>query len=448
MKRLVVLISLLCFGIVSFSQDIAFAADREGLPGIEARLSRKIALSDLLGYAYLSNPAITASKASWQIFIENYRIGKSYPDPTLVTTFFPNPIETRLGPQDWNLTLSQAIPFPGTLAQKGRVLEADVRIAKRTVDKTLKEIVQTISTSFYELAYVQKALQIAKANLQMNQQLLGISQNAYAQDKALFYDISKARAQTAQIQYDILLLEELEQTEKTKLNTLLNRPPDAQLGQTTPVFPRHPVYSLNEIYDLAMIFQEDILIAGEMVQKAEDAIRLTQYENLPSFKLGLFYAGIGQPDVATPPKDAGEDAVGVQVGLNLPLWFGKNKSQTTRALSVRAKARADKTLTANRTKAVISRLWFKLQNSRRLMALYKDQLLPQAQASVQTAETWFLEGQGTFSDFLEIQATAYNFQLALERATADYGKTLAQLEQVAGILLDTKIEAPKGENKS
>jgi cobalt-zinc-cadmium efflux system outer membrane protein len=448
MKRFVILSAFLCFWVLLFSQDRSFATDREDLPEIESRLSTAIGLSDLLNYAYLSNPAITASKESWQIFIENYKIGKSYPDPQLMTTFFPSPIETRLGPQDWNLTLSQVIPFPGTLTQKGRVLEADVKIGRLKVDKTMKEIVQTISTSFYELIYIQKAIDIAIANLDLNQKLMAISQNAYAQDKALFYDVSKAQAQTAQIQYDILLLQELEQTEKTKLNTLLNRSPDSELGRTIELLPRHTAYSLNEIYDLAMMHQEDILIADEIVQQSEEAILLSKYENLPSFKLGLFYAGIGQPDVASPPKDAGDDAVGVQLGLNLPLWFGKNKSRTAKALAVRGKAKADKSLTANKTKASISRLWFKLQNSKRLITLYEDQLLPQALSSVQTAEAWFREGQGNFSDFLEVQATAYNFQLSLERAKADYGITLVKLEQLAGVLLDTKKTVPKGENES
>ena len=445
MKRFAILSVVLCFGFLVFPQDRSFATP-ETLPEIEVRLSTKIQLSDLLNYAYLSNPAITASKESWKIFIENYRIGKTYPDPQLMTTFFPSPIETRLGPQDWNLTLSQAIPFPGTLTRKGRVLEADVRISKLRVDKTMKEIVRSISTSFYELIYIQKAIHIAQANLSLNKRLSAISQNAYARNKALFYDVSKAQAQTAQIQYDILLLRELEQTEKTKLNTLLNRSPDDALGNAISLLPRQTVYSLNEIYDLAMENQEDILIAGEKIQKSEDAIQLTKFENLPSFKLGLFYAGIGQPEVATPPQDAGDDAVGVQLGLNLPLWFGKNKSRTTKALAVRAKARADKRLTANRTKARISRLWFKLENSKRLIALYKNQLLPQALASVQTAESWFREDQGSFADFLEIQATAYNFQLSLERARADYGITLVALEQLAGVLLDTHQPAAKGEN--
>jgi outer membrane protein TolC len=339
------------------------------------------------------------------------------------------------------------IPFPGTLSQKARVLEADVAISRLKVDKAVKTIVTEVSLAFYELVYIQKAMAVAQANLDLNHQMLQISENAYADDKALFYDVSKARSQTAQIQYDMLLLKELEKTEKTTLNTLLNRPPDAALGHAAGILPQKVVYSLDEVYELAMLHQEDILMAEEQVNKSEQAIHLTRLETLPSFKLGLFYAGIGDPDVPNPPPDAGDDAVGVQFGMNIPLWSGKNKSRTAQALAEKQKAQAQKTEAANRVKAGISRLWFKLENAERLITLYEKDLLPQAVSSVQTAETWFKQGQGSFADFLEIQATAYNFQLSLERAKTDYAKTLVLLEQAAGAVLDAKTGQNTGEKK-
>jgi outer membrane protein TolC len=434
--------------LVTVSVNISFADEKDNLKEIESRLSKKILLPDLLNYAYLSNPLITASKESWKIFIENYRIGKSYPDPQLMTTYFPAPIETRLGPQDWNLTLSQAIPFPGRLTQKGRVLEKDVKISKLKLDKTIKDIVTSISISFYELIYIQKAIRIATINYDLNQKLVTMSETAYSEDKALFYDISKAQAQTAQIQYDILLLEELELTEKVRINTILNREPDSALGSAEDLIVRDVVYTLDEIYALSMIHQEDIQIADEKILKSEEAVKLSKYERLPSFKLGFFYAAIGEPDVVKQPENAGDDAFGIQFGLSIPIIFGKNKSRTSKAVASKYKAMADKATLKNRVKARISRLWFKLQNSKRLITLYKKELIPQSLRSLQTAEAWYKEGESSFSDFLEVQATAYNFQLSLLRAKTDYGQTLVNLERLAGSVLDRKINKNKGEKNS
>ena len=68
----------------------------------------------------------------------------------------------------------------------------------------------------------------------------------------------------------------------------------------------------------------------------------------------------------------------------------------------------------------------------RLAELYRSDLLPQADMALDSAETWFREGQGSFGDVLETQAAAYDFRLALARAEADLGKTLARLEQLTG----------------
>jgi outer membrane protein TolC len=370
-----------------------------------------------------------------------------------MSTYYPSPIETRLGPQDYNLTLSQQFPFPGTLSQKGRVLESDVKISKFRLDKTVREIAASIIISFHELIYVQKASHFAQSNFKLVQKLLKLSENLYANDKALFYDISKARAQTAQIQYDILLLKELELTEKARINTLLNREPHAKLGVAKDLAFRKVVYEISEIYELSRDNLENILIAEEKINQSTQRMKLAKLENLPSFKLGLFYASIGDPDVPTPPPDAGDDAIGIQLGFNIPLWLGKNQSRTSIAFAMKQKARAQKLEIINKTSAKISRLWFKLQNSKRLITLYAKEMIPQSLRSVQTAETWYRQGEGSFSDFLELQATAYNFQISLERAKADYGNTLVKLELFTGVSLDKRITgkksiAPKGDDKS
>lgn len=448
MKQKIASIVLFSLAVLLLFTSFSSAVSNEGLLETEKRFSKDLFLSDLLQYAYVSNPSIKASKESWKIFIENYRIGKSYPDPQFMITYFPSPIETRLGPQDWNLNLTQPIPFPGKLTRKGKVLGADTKISKLKLDKTIKNIVTSITSSYYELIYIQKAIDVAKANFNLNRELIKISANAYAKDKALFYDVSKARAQTAQIQYDILLLEELEQAEKARINTMVNREPQAFLGRARDLVLRDVVYTLDEIYELSTLNQEDILIADEKIQKSQDAVKLSKYDSLPSFKLGLFYAGIGDPDVANPPKDAGDDAIGIQFGLNIPLWFGKNRSKVSKAMAQGRKAKADKLVVANQTKEKISRLWFKLQNSKRLITLYEKNLIPQSMRSVQTAETWYRQGDGSFSDFLEVQATSYNFQLSLARAKADYGKTLVKIEQITGIVLDKKKSEIKGDNNA
>lgn len=423
---------------------ILFRADFSSAGTPEADFSETVRVSDLIAHAYQENPSIRAAKAGWQALAEQYRETTAYPDPQFMFTYFPQPIETRLGPQDWNAGISQMIPFPGKLSKAGKIVQTDAHMARLNLDKTIRDITVSLLESFHELTYIREARRIAAQNADLLDHLRKTAETAHAQERGSLTDVLKAQSQVAQLRYEMLLLQELEETEITRINSLLNRPPDARLGQLEKLPFRPLAYTLAEIYPLAEASQEEIQMAGLQMEKAAAKAELARYQNFPDFRIGLFYAGIGHPDVAMPPEDAGQDAIGIQLGMNLPLWFGKNKGRIARAKAEIEKASAAKTARINTTRTQIRNLFFRLQNARRLISLYNDEMLPQASNAMQIAETWFRQGEGSFSDFTEAQAALYNFQLSLARANADYGKFLARLERLTGRNLTEKADISDG----
>jgi outer membrane protein TolC len=396
-------------------------------------LETEISISELTAYAYENNPEINAAKQAWKAAMEKQKVVTGYPDPHISVTYFPKPIETLGGPHDWSASVSQMIPFPGKLSKAGEVAATDGIIAKLTMNKAVRDINCSIKQSYYELLYIQDARKITQLNANILDDLRKIWETEYDRKPEVFSDLVKSQAQIAQLSYDIILLDELELTEIAKLNGLLNRSPDAPLGRARKVVFRPLAYSLNELYELASKNREEILSAQVEIKKAEVQMDLANYENFPEFQVGFFYAGIGEPDESISLKDAKEDSYGVQFGMSVPLWFGKNTSRTASAKASVQKTRADKDNLVNQTYTEIRTLYFKLTNAERLVTLYEEKILPQALESVHEAETLFRDGLGNFSDFVEIQKTAYNFQLALARARADYGKALAALEKTTGV---------------
>jgi len=404
----------------------------------ESAMTERVRIHDLVVYAYENNPAIQQARAQWKSVVENYRVITGYPDPQVLVTYFPEPIETRLGPQDWTATLMQVIPFPGRLSKAGSIVQADAQIARLNLDKTIRDVIVSIYESYFELLYVQEAVQVAEKNLELLRHLRKVAESAYALEKTAFIDVVRAQSQQGQLQYDILLLEELAETEKARLNGILSRPPDAPFGR----FAERPVqpidFTLDALYRLAEANREEIRIAEAGVERAGLQVELAGYEYLPEFRIGVFYSSIGDPEVPVAPPDAGRDAVGVQAGFSVPLWFGKNSGRTAQAQAGLVQARANRTARVNETFTGIRAAFFRLQNAGRLMELYSVQLLPQAAKAMEVAESWFQEGQGSFSDFVETQAVWYNFNLSLARARSDYGKSLARLEGLVGQSLSTE----------
>ena len=57
----------------------------------------------VIAYAYNENPDIAAAREAWRAKVESYRVVTGLPDTQLTATYFPEPLQTRLGPQDWNV---------------------------------------------------------------------------------------------------------------------------------------------------------------------------------------------------------------------------------------------------------------------------------------------------------------------------------------------------------
>jgi cobalt-zinc-cadmium efflux system outer membrane protein len=433
MKAVILLVAILTTSLVGWS--VALPSSPSQTPSIEdleTSLSQKATIADLITYAYKQNPSISAARKAWEATIENYRVVTGYPDPQLKFSYFPEPIETRLGPQDWSVSITQMIPFPGKLSKAGELIQADARIGRLNLNRAVRDVIMSIRESYHELLYIQEAKRVVGQNIQLLEHLRKVGETAYVKDRTTLFDITKAQSQSAQLRYDALLLEELELTENTRLNAILNRSPDADIGKLEEEVLVPIALDLKGLYELAEANQEEIRISEVQVEKANANVDLSRYQNRPDFKLGVFYGSIGEPDIPQKPLDAGRDTIGVQVDMTIPLWFSKNKSRLEQARAELQKEEAKKKVRVNETRTKVHALFFRLENARRLIELYRENLLPQAVQSMEIAETWFREGQSGFSDFIETQAVFYNFRLSLARAHADYGKYLARLERLVG----------------
>ena len=403
---------------------------------LEARMIASPSLSDCLSYVYQTSPAVKAAKASWKAAIETYRIETGYPDPQISTTYWsPDPS------RDWSnkrfdASITQVIPFPGKLAAAGRVAETESRIARLELDRTVRDIAVQVRESYHELLYIREAVRIADGNRQALDRLRNIAETAYAGNRAALYDVMKAQSQSGQVQYDVLLLQELERTEIARLNALMDRPPESPIGRLVEEPMRPLIYELKEMYSLAETNRQEIRQAAVGMDKSRAEAEAARYRNLPDFMVGFQY----EYDAPPSPDVSGDNKYGIQIGMTLPIWWEKNAGRREAARAGVEKATALSRVQINETHARIRETFFRLRNAERLVTLYRDQLLPQAQKAMHTAEIWNREGQGGFSDYVETEAVWYNFQLALARSRADYGKYLARLEGVVGICLTSTGE--------
>ena len=393
-------------------------------------------LNQLVKIAINNNPELKSKKLAWQSLIQNYPQVTALSDPKLVYGESINPIQTRLGPQDRFVSLNQKLPYPGKRALKGEVVKHNIKIAKQRYDQASRDLVVTLKQSFYELVYLENAIRLTQKNKQLINKITHIATTDYASSSSALNNIAKAQSQYAQVNYDLQLLQELRSIAKTQINTMLNRAPEHKFNinsyaRKAPKF-AHP---LTRLYQWTETNQE-LKIADLSIQKNAVKSKLSRYSRLPDFDLGVRYTQIGDSNIAG-LRHSGRDGLAVTIGMNIPLNHNKNKAIKHQAYLNRQKSIEDKKALSNSIKNKVKAVYFKITNAHRLTALYGNNLIPQANRAMQIAQIQYRENaypkkSGSIAQYLETQSTVLNFQLAYQRAVADYWNSLAEMEKLTG----------------
>ena len=408
------------------------ASTAEQLPeSVKAELADGIELPTLVRIAVERNPKPKTVQSKWRATIEKYPQVTALPDPMLMYSYFLRSVETRVGPQRHRLGFSQALPYPSTLDAAGRVTLKEIEIERVKYEQAVRDLIVDLKLSYHELAYLQRARQITEQNQQLLDHILKIANTRYASNEATLNDVLKAQSQLAQLSYDLILLRELEEVEKANINAFISVSLQTPLGSPAPVpYTVHNI-PIADLESKALRGRQELQIADLMVQKADEAIALAKLKTKPRFKLDLMTVETGEglmPDT----HDSGKNPISFGVGISIPWSSSKNRSQIREAELNRVAAIESKRSMEDLTLANLRKLYFRLENARRLVDLYEGSLIPQAASAIEIAETWHQEGAKSISGFLETQSVWLNFNLARLRAMTDYQQNLARLERLVG----------------
>lgn len=406
---------------------------RAAAPGDAATLAEGASLQELLLLALEKNPAIRAAALGLEAERGRSRMETAWPDPTLMATYLPRDRDDDLPPR-WELMLTQQLPPPGRTASAARLRRAEEFRARLEYERTVRDVVLSVRESALELRYLRRARGSAAGNLELLHRLRAAGEAAFSRDRAGLIDVLRAQSQEAQARFDLELLAELERTETVRLNSLLSRPPDAPVGPLR-IEDEPLAVGVGEVLAHAADSGDEVRLAraGRAIAAAERT--LAARESLPEFVLGAGYER---------EEDGGGamDRWKVQLGMSLPVQLGRVAGRLGSARAGLESSEARVRGARDAARAGAQEAWFRFRNAERLVLLYRETLLPQAEAALAQAEAAYRDGSASFSDLVEIAALRYTFETALERALADRGRAVARLEAATGRVLTRRTEPP------
>lgn len=389
-----------------------------------------IALDSLIDEALNNNPKIQASYNDWKAAEYKARYVRGLPDPQASYGYFGESVETKVGPQEHKYGVSQKIPFPGKLSLKGKAQAKHAEMLKEKYEATKREITKNIKFVYYDIFWVDKAIDITEEEKTIIEGLEKVAQRKYESNLTPQQDVIKAQVELSKLIDKLFLLRQNRKSLASKMNSLLDRPRGAKLGVLSKVKPVEFKYELEELRRIAGETRQELLTAILDIERAKYEKSLARLDYFPDFTFGVDYIEVGGGQT-TQPND-GDDAWMGKVAINVPIWFDKLGAQLEEK---KARLESSKESYENLENSVdyeVEDLYFKINAYKDIISLYKTALVPQTEQAYDAAKTSYETGKVDFLNWLDAERVLLQTRLAYYKAIVDYQKSIAYLERVVG----------------
>ncbi|MBI2194685.1 MAG: TolC family protein [Planctomycetes bacterium] len=381
-------------------------------------------LSDLIQQVLERNPEIHAARARWKAVIERYPQAVALPDPMVSYEYsLEEPVEIRFG---------QEFPYPGRRRLEGDLVSKEVEMARLEHEMAVRDAIARLKSSWYGRMHLASAIEVNRQSQDFLTRMVGLASARYALDKTMPADVLMLQARLAELSYDLTAMLEMDAAERAKMNTLMNRSPEADLPG--PPFMTSPEVSLDldRLYQAAVEGRQEIRLARIGVEKAETNIQRARILNKPTFTGELAY------------MRAEMDDPGFMVGVSVPLWGTRNRARLSEAQHERDAAALGVRALENETMSELKDVYVRWMNANRRRRTFEQQVIPKAEAAMEMARTWYREGQGNLTEFTTALEMWLKASLELHRAVEEIHKSLVLLEQIIGGRLPVSEPPPAG----
>ncbi len=330
------------------------------------------------------------------------------------------------------ISLSQTFPFPGKRGLKREASERDASAARKQVlDKRL-QIAAAVRGAWWQLAYLDHAIEIIQQNQGLMRDFIQIAQTKYKVGKGLQQDVLLAQLELSRLLNRQLPLEGMRSASQADLNALMNRPANqpVRLPETAPNINLPELASQTTLLDQALGARPILDVERERVEAARLRMDVAKKDSYPDFTLG---AGYGFRDGTDATGRDLPDLASFRFSINLPIYSSSKQSKLYEQRSSDYFGRKHAFNESVRSvDAAISRNYAYYQAARDQVSLYGKAIIPQARQTVSAMLSAYQVNQVDFLNVLNTQITLYNAQISYWEALSNAKQSLANLAASVG----------------
>ncbi|HBT09116.1 MULTISPECIES: TolC family protein [Leeuwenhoekiella] len=372
-------------------------------------------LASYIQEAQDNNPEIQAFELRYNIAEEKVNEANTLPDTQISAGYFISEPETRTGAQRARFSISQMLPWFGTITARENYASSmaetefvEIAIAKR-------KLALSVSQSYYKLYAIRAKQLVLDENIELLETYERLALTSLEVGKASAVDVLRLQIRQNELVQQREVLEEDYQAEQTLFNNLLNRDETMTVDIIEDMMiPDVDPQVLNENLQL----NPELIKYDKLYESVEQAELLNQKESAPNIGFGLDYVPVSErPDMNF--SDNGKDIVMPMVSLSIPIFNNRYKSVTKQneLKQLEIKSRKEERLNSLETRlaqAVYNR------NTMRIKFNVQTDNLKQANDAEEILIKNYETGTIDFNDVLDVQELQLKFQINLIESIKGY----------------------------
>lgn len=388
----------------------------------KAALSDTLRLTDAVAAARAANPAVQASRLRAEAEQERVSPAGALPDPVLELGLLNRPLDGFGTDERMTMNvigLKQAFPWPGNqgFSEEGR--DHAARAARFDAAEVEAQVVARTRAVHARLAYLDRAIAITADTRSMLRDFLEVAESRYATGAGVQQDVLQAQVAVGRTTADLAGMEQERVAAAARLNALMGRPAGEEIPAVDLPAPGAESLPLDSLMVLAQSGRPALAAAEQRALAAEARYRAAGRASYPDFELRVAY---GQRPQYT-------DMGSIALGVSLPIWGGsKGKPLERAAAAEQAELDARALELHYDTYARLGELRAADERARTLEEIYRAQILPQAEAAVESAFAAYRVGSVDYATLLDARLTVNRYAIDRVRLAAERLQATAEIE--------------------
>jgi outer membrane protein, heavy metal efflux system len=394
-----------------------------------------LTLEQAVALAVGTNPGLAGSQARADAMAEVPAQAGSLPDPMLRLDAMSLPTDTFSRSQEpmtqLQLGIEQDLPFPGKLGLQQTAAERDADAAASNVDETRLRLVYEVNQVWWQIYYLDRALEIAARNHDLLNQFVQIAQTRYQVGEGLQQEVLLAQVEMSKLLDRQIELQGSRRQQVARLNALLNRDTGTPVVVPEQVDERLPAtLPEQQLYTRATDTRPLLEQKRYEVEAARTRRDLARRDRYPDFRLGASYGFRAGND---PDGSARPDLASIGLSMSLPLYAGRkqDKAVAQRGSELLQQQYALQDESA-KVRGEISAALADYQRAAEQVRLYKTGILPQARQSVASMLSGYQVNKVDFLNLVRAQITLYDYETLYWRVFGEAHQALARLSAAVG----------------